>query len=440
MTSGIVDAALNVAGTVVNNGVLDVNRRGNLTLNNGANWNQNGSMFIRTTSNTSQGGSLTINPGASFNYTGSSTIGVSPSSGNLGSAKLAIAGGTLVTSRGFQNATAASTGAATILLTNGGTLRLSASIPQLTTGTATNTFIYTGTGSVGGGIDTSTFSTTISNVITGSGSLTKLGAGVLTLAASNTLTGGVTISNGTLLVNGYVGNGTVVVASGASLGGIGTVGGAVAVNGMVAPGASSIGTLSTGAETWNAGGAYQFSLNNATNSSGQDLLSVTGTLNIQSTTNNPFTIRLVSLTSGNTPGLLAGFDSSVSNTWTLAIASAGIQNFDSSRFTVDTITFSNTFTGIFSVGTNASSLLLTYAPASLVPPSTSSPVLTSGGMFMFSFSGPPGQSYHVYSSTNLAAPMSDWLIATSGVFGAAAANYSESPATALQKFFRVASP
>jgi autotransporter-associated beta strand protein len=54
----------------------------------------------------------------------------------------------------------------------------------------------------------------IDGVIEGQGLLTKLGAGTLTLNAVNTLTGGVLISAGTLVVNGEVFGSTVVAASG----------------------------------------------------------------------------------------------------------------------------------------------------------------------------------------------------------------------------------
>jgi autotransporter-associated beta strand protein len=438
MNSGLLDAALNVAGTVINNGMLDDNRRGNLTLNSGATWTQNGGMFIRTTSNTSQGSSLTVSDGATFTYAGVGPIGLSPANINSGSALLAIAGGTFITSQGFQNATATSTGTATILLKNGGTLKLSATIPQLTTGAPANTFVSTGAGSMGGAIDTSAYSTTISNVLTGSGSLTKLGAGMLTLTASNTFTGSLSISNGTVAVNGSLVNGIVAVAPAGTLGGTGVVD-AVNVSGSIAPGNGAVGALTTAGETWNGGGAYQFGLNSATNSSGWDLLKISGALNLQSATTNRFTIRLISLTSSNTPGPLADFVSAGTNVWTLATASGDIQNFDPAKFSVDTTGFSNAFNGTFAVSTNAGSLLLIYSGAALVAPVVGGAV-AGGGTFGFSFSGPTGQGYHVYSTTNLALPLVNWQTETGGVFGTGSIIYSESATSNPRKFFRVGSP
>jgi len=168
-------------------------------------------------------------------------------------------------------------------------------------------------------------------------------------------------------------------------------------------------------------------------------LNITGALNLQSATSNPFVIKLVSLTNGSTPGLLAGFDSAGTNVWTLATVSGGIQNFDAEKFVVDTTDFSNAFTGTFTVGTNSNSLVLTYQSAALVVPVISG-VTGGNGMFSLSFSGPQGQSYHIYASTNVALPLGIWQVVTSSVFGAGPAIYSEGTTNNPQKFFRVGSP
>lgn len=303
-------------------------------------------------------------------------------------------------------------------------------------GVLTNTVF----GSVGGAIDTSIFSTTLSNAITGSGSLTKLGAGTLALTASNSFTGNLNLSNGTVRVNAQLGSGPVSVAPAGTLSGTGTVGGTVAVNGTVAPGNGAVGTLNTGGQIWNGGGAYQFHLSNATNSSGWDVLNISGALDLQSAANNPFTIKLVSLTGGGTPGLLAGFTNTGTYVWTLASVSGGIQNFDPAKFAADTTAFSNAFTGTFAVSTNAGAWLLTYANGIPVPPTVGSPVLGPGSSFSFSFSGPEGQSFHVYSTTNLTSPLSGWNVVTNGVFGPGQIISSETASTNAQKFFRVGSP
>jgi hypothetical protein len=69
-----------------------------------------------------------------------------------------------------------------------------------------------------------------------------------------------------------------------------------------------------------------------------------------------------------------------------------------------------------------------------------SPVLGPGGTFSFSFSGPEGQGFQVFSATSLTAPLGSWNVVTNGVFGPGPIIYSETASTNEQKFFRVGSP
>jgi fibronectin-binding autotransporter adhesin len=77
----------------------------------------------------------------------------------------------------------------------------------------------------------------------GTGTLTKDGAGVLTLSAAGTRSGTTTVSDGTLLINGdqSTAHGTVTVEDGATLGGGGIIGGHVNVStaGTISPGNSA---------------------------------------------------------------------------------------------------------------------------------------------------------------------------------------------------------
>ncbi|HPO37149.1 MAG TPA: autotransporter domain-containing protein [Kiritimatiellia bacterium] len=114
---------------------------------------------------------------------------------------------------------------------------------------------------------------TYAGVMSGSGSLLKTGAGVLTLTGYNTYSGTTTVNAGALAVNGSISS-AVTVNSGGALMGSGTINGDVSNSGMIAPG-NSIGTLTiNGNYTQNAGSIYQVEANAAGQS---DKLVVNGT-------------------------------------------------------------------------------------------------------------------------------------------------------------------
>jgi autotransporter-associated beta strand protein len=122
------------------------------------------------------------------------------------------------------------------------------------------------------------------NAISGTGTLTKNGAGTFTLAGTNSYSGSTTVSAGTLLVNGSTAAGsTVGVSLGATLGGTGTINGAVNVSGVLSPGAS-IETLGTGTLSLASGSSLLHELDSSVATSvGSDLLKVTGNLNLAGT-------------------------------------------------------------------------------------------------------------------------------------------------------------
>ena len=155
---------------------------------------------------------------------------------------------------------------------NGGTLRF-------TNVTGTNGSTDVSTNSLGvpqtvtfaaGGatVDTNgyavTFAATVGN--NGTGSLTKIGAGSLTLSNVNSYTGGTNVSAGTVVANGRataLGTGTTAVNAGGVLAGAGSTGGPVVVNsgGTITAGtgnapANAVGVLSTAVQTWNTNGSY----------------------------------------------------------------------------------------------------------------------------------------------------------------------------------------
>ena len=97
-------------------------------------------------------------------------------------------------------------------------------------------------GASNGTVDTATATTlTLSGVMSGSGLLTKAGAGVLTVTGTNTYTGGTTVSAGTLDLDGSL-TSDVAVASTGRIEGVGSTSGDLTSSGTVAPG-NSPGTL-----------------------------------------------------------------------------------------------------------------------------------------------------------------------------------------------------
>ncbi len=128
-----------------------------------------------------------------------------------------------------------------------------------------------------GGATVNTNGQTISfaSVMSGTGNLTKTGAGVLSLDAANTFSGSTTVSTGTLAGTGSL-TGTLTVNSGARL----------------APGHSA-GTFTAGATTLSAGSTYAYEIDGATG----DSLVVNGNLSVSGSTLAITTLNAPSATS-----------------------------------------------------------------------------------------------------------------------------------------------
>ncbi len=118
---------------------------------------------------------------------------------------------------------------------------------------------------------------TFNNVLTGTGSVTKLGAGALILPGTIGHTGGTMASEGTLVVNGTLSAPAAITAikGNATLGGSGTIVGPVAVteNGQVYPATTAIGTLRTGPLTFASGTTLRLDVQS---SGSHDKVQVTG--------------------------------------------------------------------------------------------------------------------------------------------------------------------
>jgi autotransporter-associated beta strand protein len=123
---------------------------------------------------------------------------------------------------------------------------------------------------VGGNGLSTTFSGVISNGGFGGGvggSLTKVGAGTLTLTGENTYTGATTVNAGSLIVDRSIASMQTFVNPGGLLGGVGIIGGDLTNSGIVSPGHSpgSVGTLTVnGNYTQNANGTLRIEIASAT--------------------------------------------------------------------------------------------------------------------------------------------------------------------------------
>lgn len=173
------------------------------------------------------------------------------------------------------------------------------------------------------------------------------------------------------------------ITNGTTLGGSGTITvGSLTIGdgGIVAPG-NSPGTLEVntiGGHIWEGGGTYQWEINNAGGAAGfqWDLINVlNGSLNITATNANKFTLELISLLPGNTPGSLEGWNPLNDYEWTILTAAnggidAGLGGFDPGAFDLDLTAFEafNATDGIFSLAQEDDSLVLHYeANVSAVP-------------------------------------------------------------------------
>ena len=132
---------------------------------------------------------------------------------------------------------------------NGGILRAGASSSNFISGFGAGSLVVDTGGLY---LDTNGFDVTITDGLSGSGGLTKIGSGTLVLDSDNTLRGNSEVSAGTLVVGDSSSNavlgGNLTVDAAAALLGYGTIGGNLTNNGTVVPGGTSgtMGALSVG--------------------------------------------------------------------------------------------------------------------------------------------------------------------------------------------------
>jgi autotransporter-associated beta strand protein len=204
---------------------------------------------------------------------GVTTIAVTDGgSGYVGAPLVTLTGGTGSGATAYANMVDDGTGKGTYKI---------ASITVTSAGvyTVAPTTVNLSTGGVGSVAATIGAITTVANV---SGGMTFAGNGITTLSGASTYTGATSVSAGTLLVNGSLGNTAVTVSSGATLGGSnGTIGQTAATvnvlsGGTLAPG-SSAGALTVNGDV-TIGGTYAFEYDGGTSTA--DLLDVNGTLTL----------------------------------------------------------------------------------------------------------------------------------------------------------------
>ena len=160
---------------------------------------------------------------------------------------------------------------------------------------------------LGGDNSSATFNGCISEVSStvgsGKGSLTKAGAGTLTLTGTQTYTGPTTVNNGTLVLLGAVAS-NLTVESGATLQGYGLIGGNLTNNGTLAMGLSTnqAVTMSVGGNlVLNSGSTLAVDMVGATN----DVVNVAGNVTINGGTlvlNGPKLVLGTTLTLINATG------------------------------------------------------------------------------------------------------------------------------------------
>ena len=264
-------------------------------------------------------------------------------------------------------------------------------------------------------------STTFAGILCGTNGFTKAGLGTLTLAGTNSHTGGLAVNGGVLLVNSnsVAASGPVVVASGATLGGTGTLGGATAVQagGLLSPGVG-IGTLAfTNSLTLAAGctNIFEISKSPLTN----DAVNISGALT------NGGTLIVTNLS----PNVLAAGDN-------FKLFSAGSYN------------------GVFAVvnlpalgaglawNTNALNTNGLLTVVSVVPPRFGSASLAGSSLVFTITNGTPAAGCYVLSSTNLLLPLTNWTRLATNVFDANGAfSYTNViSANVPQNFYRMFLP
>jgi len=187
----------------------------------------------------------------------------------------------------------------------------------------------------------------MSGSITGTGGLTKTGAGKLYLSnAANTYSGATTVSAGLLTATSTAVRNAITVSSG----------------GAFSPGLN-IGSATTGAATWSSGGKYSFEIMSGTGTAGTnwDLWTASSV-----TASSTFTIAAITESSNGVTGLMSNFTNTSSYQWLIASTTTAMSSTLYSSLALDRTSFQNTLASTgrlyFSESSDYKSLYLNYAP------------------------------------------------------------------------------
>jgi len=231
---------------------------------------------------------------------------------------------------------------------NNGTLQPTASF-AITNANSGVTF-----GSGGGAVNLSSgASLSIAEPVTGPGGLAVYGSGTLALTGSNTFTGPVTVTGGTLDVNGLSGGGPVSV-TGATLGGSGVISGTASIYGTLQPSAAGF----TFSRTLDLEPGGQLAASISSNSA-STLVPVTAAV---ANAGNGAAVTVVLNASNSTVDLSNHFWGAA-HTWTVLSAPALTGTLVLGAVSADTLGRSASWFGAFALQQTVSAVNLLWSPA-----------------------------------------------------------------------------
>ena len=337
----------------------------------------NGNAILANSPTITLGGSSTTTPPSTYSFSGtlsgSSALTVSGTGGILAltntSANSFTGNVTITGSAELDINNDGDLGAGSNVTLNSGTLKL---VPTGSVTTARGIALSPSTSNTIN-INNTGGELVCTGVISGTGSLTKTGAGVLQVdntAGTNTASGTVTVNAGDLdIAIGASIPASVSVGSGAIVSGVGTYGAVtIGSGGSISPGTDlgsglNAGTLTTGSQTWQSGGVYTCTINdnNLTGTAGTDWdnLTINGGLSVDPT---GFIVKLEA--TGNT---ISGFDGTASFTWPIGTytgsVTAGTLLVTVDQSAIDGgVPYPGTFSIAFTSGTNGTINLVYTAP------------------------------------------------------------------------------